>query len=70
MQTNLFNQNHQWNWWYAQALEGHNTGAAPQETLKSLPTPLLLQAADKAVFSYTFLFLLPVNGSVYSLIDI
>jgi len=22
-------QNHQLNWWYAQALEGHNTGASP-----------------------------------------
>ena len=64
------NQNNQWNWWYAQALEGHNTGAAPQEVLKNLPTPLLLQAAAKGVFSYAFLFLLPVNRSVYSLIDI
>jgi len=29
----LSNQNHQLNWWYAQALKGHITGAASQDAL-------------------------------------
>jgi hypothetical protein len=42
----------------------------PQGALKGLPTALLLQAAAKAACFYALLFLLPVNGSTYSLNDI
>ena len=43
---------------------------ASQEALKDSPTALLLQAAAKAACFYAFVFLLPVNGSMYSLSDI
>ena len=69
-QSTIHNQNHQLNWWYAPALEGHITGAAPQGALKGLPTALLSQAAAKAACFYAFVFLLPVNGSIYSLREI
>ena len=44
--------------------------AASQDALNSSPTAEPSQAAAKAAFSYyAFVFLLPVNGSMYSLND-
>lgn len=42
------NQNHALNAWFAQALEGTNTGGTSQEVLNSPPTAYHLQAAAKA----------------------
>ena len=61
------NQNHALNAWYAQALKGHNTGKRLKTHRISPPTALLLQAAAKAACFYALEFLLPVNGSRYSL---
>lgn len=63
------NQNHRLSRWYAQGLQGHFL-AASEYVLKYLATASSSQAAAKAAFSYAFLFLLPVNGSMYSLNDI
>ena len=43
--------------------------AASKDALKSPPTAKLSRAAAKAAFSYALEFLLPVNGSMYSLND-
>ena len=58
------------NAWFAQALKGHITGKRLKTHSISPPTALLLQAAAKAACFYAFLFLLPVNGSMYSFIVI
>jgi len=42
---------------------------APEGALKNPSTAVLSQAAAKAAFSYTLVFLLSVNGSMYSLND-
>ena len=39
----------------------------PKGSLKDLPTTWFLQAAAYAACSYALVFLLPVNGSIYSL---
>lgn len=43
--------------------------AAPKGALNSPATAVLSRAAAKAAFSYALGFLLPVNGSMYSLND-
>ena len=43
--------------------------AAPKGALNGPATAVLSQAAAKAAFSYALEFLLPVNGSIYSLND-
>ena len=63
----LKNQNHAINAWYAQALKGHVTGKHLKTHRTTPPTVLLLQAAAKAACCYALEFLLPVNGSGYSL---
>ena len=56
------------NWWYAQPLEGAITDLVPKRDAERFDTALLSQAAAKAaVFFRAYLFLLPVNGSIYSL---
>ena len=55
------------NWWYAQPLEGAITDLVPKRDAERFDTALLSQAAAKAaVFFRAYLFLLPVNGSIYS----
>ena len=51
--TQLFyNHNHQLNWWFALALEGHITGGILKDALNVPPIALLLQAAAKAAVFY------------------
>ena len=58
------------NWWYAQALEGHITGLTPKGALNSLTPHYIYGQPLKRLFFFAYLFLLPVNGSVYSFIVI
>ena len=46
-----------------------NLPAAPEGALNVPATAAFSRAAAKAALSYAFLFLLPVNGSMYSLND-
>ena len=47
-----------------------NLLAASQDALNDLAIAFFSRAAAEAAFSYAFVSLLPVNGSMYSLKDI
>ena len=56
------------NWWFAQTLKGYNTGA-PVNGYRNLATHHFSPAAAMSRLSFLpYLFLIPVNGSMYSLI--
>lgn len=55
------------NWWFAQTLKGYNTGA-PVNGYRNLATHHFSPAAAMSRLSFLpYLFLIPVNGSMYSL---
>ena len=60
-------QNHQLNWWFAHTLEGFITGV-PVNGYRNLATHHLSRAAAMSRLSFLpYLFFIPVNGSMYSL---
>ena len=48
------------------ALEGHDTDNAPKGAPKGLPFALVFSGNPLKGYFYALVFLLPVNGSVYS----
>ena len=61
-------QNHQLNWWFAHTLEGFIAGV-PVNGYRNLATHHYLgQPLCRGCLFLPYLFLIPVNGSMYSLI--